>query len=272
MADDSFQQALSSWRLPEGDDLLEQLELMVRPTLLGGHFGDGLVPVGGLQYHLGGKQDTAELAELARIGPEDRVLDVCCFAGGSALQLVTTYGCEVTGVDISDKWIVAANRLAEIAGLSDRATFHVADAAQLPFDYGEFTVVWSQCSIEHSEAWLKEFDRVLRPGGRLALTFEIKKHQADPDFPRCTWSLEQIADILAGMGYTIEHADDITLRDVEIGWKALDRKLLSEREVYAAAFGDEWVERTHRGFLEDMENMAAGRPANGRLVASKVRV
>jgi ubiquinone/menaquinone biosynthesis C-methylase UbiE len=260
---------LHSCRLPEGESLLERLEKMVRPFLLARFLGDGTRVVAGLQYHLCGTQDTTELAELAGIRQDDHVLDVCCFIGRPAMQMASTTGCRVIGVDIAENVIAVANRIAEVAELDDLVTFTVADAIQLPFPDGTFTVVWNQCSLEHRMTWLIEFDRVLRPGGRLALTFEIKKHATDPDTSRCRWNLDELSGIIARMGYTVMHADDITQRDVESGWKVLDRRLLEQREVYAAVLGESWVNQIHQQFLKDMAAMAAGHPGTGRLIAQK---
>ena len=73
-----------------------------------------------------------------------------------------------------ERFIIAASRIAELAGLSDRADFRVGNATNLPFEDVQFNVVWSQCALHHDETWLKEFHRVLAQGGRLAITFDIR--------------------------------------------------------------------------------------------------
>ena len=84
-------------------ELQGRLEAMIRPALFAGHFGTSFTRcVCGLQYHLGGAQDTAELASLADISADDHVLDVCCLIGGPALQLAEQCGCRVTGIDLME--------------------------------------------------------------------------------------------------------------------------------------------------------------------------
>src|SRR5512143_45409 len=113
-----WHQVTSRWRLPEGDHLQDRIEQMVRPALLAGFFGESYTRyVAGVQYHLGGRTDTAELASLAGITARDHVLDVCCFLGGPAIQLAETFGCRVMGIDLAPHCVAAANRISELAGL-----------------------------------------------------------------------------------------------------------------------------------------------------------
>jgi SAM-dependent methyltransferase len=68
------------------------------------------------------------------LGPESRVLDIASGRGGPALLLAAEYGCRWHGIEISpDFHAVAVERIAE-AGLSDRVTFELADAAQAKHD------------------------------------------------------------------------------------------------------------------------------------------
>ena len=140
-----LEQVLAGWKLPDGDDLLDRVERMIRPALLAGHFGSSHTRiVSGLQYHLGGAQDTDELAALARLSSSDHVLDVCCFIGGPAVQLADRIGCRVTGIDLYQDAIAAAGRLAEVAALSDLLDFRVADAGDADSEH-----VKNCCSKAH---------------------------------------------------------------------------------------------------------------------------
>jgi SAM-dependent methyltransferase len=75
----------------------------------------------------------------------------------------------VTGVDTSERSVNVATAVAP------EATFLVASALDLPFDDGSFDVVTLFDVLEHLPAGteqlaLAELHRVLRPGGKLALT------------------------------------------------------------------------------------------------------
>jgi cyclopropane fatty-acyl-phospholipid synthase-like methyltransferase len=88
------------------------------------------------QFHTRGTLATADLAKAAGIEPATRVLDLGCGIGGPARYLAATFGCKVTGVDLSPAFIEAANYLTARTGMSDRLTFQVGNALDLPFATG----------------------------------------------------------------------------------------------------------------------------------------
>jgi SAM-dependent methyltransferase len=97
-----------------------------------------------------------------------RVLDAGCGAGAHAAELVAR-GARVTGVDASAGLLaVAARRLGPAVAL------HEADLADpLPFPAGSFDVVLASLVLHYLRDWappLREFHRVLVPGGRLVVS------------------------------------------------------------------------------------------------------
>jgi len=84
---------------------------------------DQLAPLD--HFHTRGILATAELAAATGLEPSTRVLDLGCGIGGPARYLAATFGCGVTGVDLSPSFIDAANYLTGRCGLSDRVTFQV---------------------------------------------------------------------------------------------------------------------------------------------------
>jgi SAM-dependent methyltransferase len=105
------------------------------------------------------------------------VLEVASGSGGPALFMVRETGCRVTGVDLHDDGVATANAAAASAGLADRARFQRVDArAGLPFDEASFDALLCIDSINHMyerEAVLRDWHRVLGPGGRLLFTDPI---------------------------------------------------------------------------------------------------
>ncbi|ERN40236.1 methyltransferase domain protein [Rubidibacter lacunae KORDI 51-2] len=102
---------------------------------------------------------------------EDRpqqILDVGCGIGGSTLYLAETFNARATGITLSPVQADRASERAAAAGLDDRVRFEVADALAMPFPDNSFDIVWSLESGEHmpdKAKFLRECDRVLRPGG-----------------------------------------------------------------------------------------------------------
>jgi ubiquinone/menaquinone biosynthesis C-methylase UbiE len=109
--------------------------------------------------------------ERLRLAPDDRVLDVCCGSGASAIPAAETAG-SVVGVDLAENLLALARSKAEQRGLTN-IEFRSGDMTQLPFDDGSFDVVvcvFGIFFVPDMEAALRELKRVLRNGGRLAIT------------------------------------------------------------------------------------------------------
>lgn len=105
------------------------------------------------------------------------LLEIASGSGGPALFMAQETGCRVSGVDLNEAGIAAANAAAADRGLSDRARFVHCDAREsLPFDDASFDVVVCIDSINHMydrARVLGEWQRVLRPDGRLLFTDPI---------------------------------------------------------------------------------------------------
>lgn len=107
------------------------------------------------------------LARLARIGPGQHALDVCCGTGDVTFALART-GARVTGLDFSPEMLaVARHRARANAGVVE---FVQGDALALPFAEAAFdavTISYGLRNLADFRAGLAEMARVLRPGGRL---------------------------------------------------------------------------------------------------------
>jgi tocopherol O-methyltransferase len=101
-----------------------------------------------------------------------KIIDIGCGIGGSSLYLAEKLHGEVVGITLSPVQAKRAQERALAAGLSERATFKVANALDIPYPDNTFDLVWTLESGEHmpdKDKFLQECYRVLKPGGRMIL-------------------------------------------------------------------------------------------------------
>ena len=118
-----------------------------------------------------GEEKTAWKQELHRDLPPGplRVLDAGCGTGAMAF-LFAEMGHQVVGIDLSGEMVAQARKKAKTSNYDlDLLT---GDAEQLPFGNGSFDVVVTRhllWTLPHPETALKDWHRVLKPGGRVLI-------------------------------------------------------------------------------------------------------
>ncbi len=187
--------------------------------------------------HPGGLRTTTRLGKRLGLAASDRVLDIACGLGRSALHLTDTFGCRVTGIDYSARSVAEARTAAGGFATAGRAQFAVGDAERLPFCDGQFDAVVIECSlclIPDKEAAVGEMRRVLEPGGRIGIA-DLALEQPLP--PRVDELLSWVACVAGARpteGYRrlLQEAGFVDLRLEDASWALADiveevgRKLL----------------------------------------------
>ena len=107
--------------------------------------------------------------ERAKLGPDDRVIDVACGSGNATIPAART-GATVIGLDITPSLLEAGKREAAEAGVE--IEWVEGDAENLPYGDDSFDAVISVFGVmfapDHRKA-AAEVARVLKPGGRMVL-------------------------------------------------------------------------------------------------------
>jgi sarcosine/dimethylglycine N-methyltransferase len=168
------------------------------------------------QFHTRGLAATADLARLAGITAGMSVLDVGSGVGGPARFLAATYGCRVSGVDLSESFVDAARYLTERTGQSGLVSFETASALELPFEDASFDVVLLQhvaMNIADRARLYRQIRRVLKSGGRFAI-FDVVLNGGDPYYP-VPWARTPATSFLLTAAATREAIEPAGFRTLE---------------------------------------------------------
>lgn len=131
-----------------------------------------LAVLGKRVIHPGGRASTDRLLELAAVSPGDRVLDIGCGVGTTAIRLAREYGADVVAADIAAPMRDRAEANVSAARLADRVSVEDADIRSLPYPDDQFDVVVAEAVtmfVSRRRA-AAELARVTRPGGRVLAT------------------------------------------------------------------------------------------------------
>jgi SAM-dependent methyltransferase len=157
------------------------------------------------RLHPGGDELTRRLADLTGIGPGDRVLDVASGLGTTAKLLSAERGAVVSGVELSPRLVMQAERDTAEAGIGHLTSFEVGDAERLPVREASFDVVLCECALctfPDQAAAVAGFRRARGPGGRVGIadvTMDRDRLPAELDTP--IGRVACIAGALPASGY-----------------------------------------------------------------------
>jgi microcystin synthetase protein McyJ len=124
------------------------------------------------------------VARAAAVGPGDRVLEVGCGYGASAVYYTTRYRpASVVGIDVTEVRIQSGRDFTASRGLSDVIQLRTGDATALDFPAGAFTKILAiECAFHFTTRYdfFREANRVLVPGGMIGLADIVTKPGVDP--------------------------------------------------------------------------------------------
>ncbi|MBN2644634.1 MAG: class I SAM-dependent methyltransferase [Desulfuromonadaceae bacterium] len=112
-----------------------------------------------------------ELAGLERSRPL-KIADIGCGTGASTLVLARELDAEITAVDFLPEFLDELHTRASDQGVADRIITLNCSMDALPFEDGEFDVIWSEGAIYNMgfEAGVSAWRRFLKPGGKLIVS------------------------------------------------------------------------------------------------------
>jgi SAM-dependent methyltransferase len=192
---------------------------------------DSLAPID--HFHGRGVLATEEMAAMLDPRADDRVLDIGSGIGGPARWIAARCGCHVTGIDLTPEFCAAAEALTAACGLARRVRIVQGSGLDLPFSEASFDAAFSQnvvMNIADKPRFYREAFRVLRPGGRFALT-AIGAGAAGPPYYPTPWAASAGTSFLA------------SLEDTDASLRAAGFEIVSCRDTTSVSVGAQTRQR-----------------------------
>lgn len=172
------------------------------------------------EFHLGRREATREFARDLDLTDGMQLIDIGSGLGGPARYMASTYGCIVTGVDLTDEFVKVANVLTERCGMAAQVSSRQASALSLPFadeSFDRATLIHVGMNIEDKAKLFAEARRVLKPGGRFGLYEIMQMRDGALPYPM-PWAMtpetsfvctpETYRQLLGEAGFTVESEQD----------------------------------------------------------------
>ena len=145
---------------------------------------EDLAPVD--EFHIGGRRATVDFMEKLGLKADMRVLDIGSGLGGPARFVAQTYGCQVTGIDLTPEYVDVANALARRVGLDKKVTYVCGSAIGMPFPPASFDAAYMLhvgMNIEDKAKLMAEVRRLLKPAAVFGVYDVMRTGDGDLSFP-----------------------------------------------------------------------------------------
>lgn len=168
--------------------IVSALDKMSKP--LEGITIEDLAPVD--HFHARGLPATVELADRLPIKAGQHILDIGCGLGGPARYIAKRFQCKVSGLDITEPFVEAANKLTALLRMEATVKLELGDGQLLPYPDSHFDGAYTQhvtMNVADRPKFFAEAYRVLKPGAFFALTEHGLGPKGDPHHP-VPWSAD----------------------------------------------------------------------------------
>jgi ubiquinone/menaquinone biosynthesis C-methylase UbiE len=174
------------------------------------------------EFHIRGRKATLELAAKMNLNAASHVLDIGSGLGGPARTLAETYGCRVTGIDLTQAFCNAATAMSEWVGLGNHVSFKQGDATNLPFGNKTFDAAMTihvAMNIAAKDKMYVEAHRVVKPGGIFAV-YDILQGEGGEVLYPVPWARDssishlatpdEMKSLLVSVGFKLRDVQDST--------------------------------------------------------------
>lgn len=151
---------------------------------------EDLAPVD--HFHARGLPATVELADRLPIKADQHIVDIGCGLGGPARYIAKRFGCKVSGVDITQPFVEAGNKLTALLRMQDQVTIQLGNGQRMSYGDAEFDGAYTQhvtMNVADRRSFFSEARRVLKSGAFFALTEHGLGPAGNPHYPM-PWSAD----------------------------------------------------------------------------------
>jgi ubiquinone/menaquinone biosynthesis C-methylase UbiE len=151
------------------------------------------------EFHIGGRRATEHFLDQLNFSEQDHILDVGCGLGGASRFVANKYNNRVTGIDLTQEYIVTGNTLCTWVGLDKHITLHQGSALSMSFQDETFDggyMMHVGMNIEDKTRLFEEIYRVLRPGASFGVYDVMRIGDGELAYP-VPWATEKSTSKLA---------------------------------------------------------------------------
>jgi len=172
------------------------------------------------------------VARTGKITPNDKVLDIGCGVGGTAIAIAKRYGVSVVGLNINEMQVERARKDARDNNLDDFVEFVVGDMTNMEFPDESFDVVMgieSTVHVDNKKKMLSEIYRVLKKDGRfIDATFFLTKNMYR------IHEKKQLDRMINGWIMTLVREDEYKTLLENAGFHSVNCENVSRNVIYSA--------------------------------------
>lgn len=194
--------------------IISALEKMSKPVE--GLTIEDLAPVD--HFHARGFPATVELADQLPVRTGHHVLDIGCGLGGPARYIAKRFQCEVSGIDITEPFVEAANKLTTLLRMDGQVRIRHGDGQRLPYPDSHFDGAYTQhvtMNVADRLSFFAEAFRVLKPGAFFALTEHALGPTGNPHHP-VPWSEDGTGAYLIKPSETLALLEKTGFKDIVV--------------------------------------------------------
>ncbi len=179
---------------------------------------EDLAPVD--EFHIGGALATRAFLDQVAIAGDDHVLDIGCGIGGASRFAADAYGCRVTGIDLTPRYVATGEALCSWLGLDSRVELILGNALAMDFapeSFDQAFMLHVGMNIADKATLAGQVWRALKPGGVFGIYDVMRTGSEELVFP-VPWasvpgtsvvsSPDEYREALAAAGFVVESERD----------------------------------------------------------------